>query len=143
VELVATLLVILLSITVIGIPYAIKKFVDWQFAQQEVLFENRSIREALRASTGNVRNNWWRTAIAATTLWLLSQIPGPILGLAFLFTTLPVGTVNLFGSAIFVLLIPYVAVGRTLLYLGLAARNETRAVAAQTVITPAGMGATK
>jgi hypothetical protein len=143
VELAATLLVILLSITVIGIPYAIKKFVDWQFAQQEVLFEDRSIRGALRASTGKVRNNWWRTAIAATTLWLLSQIPGPVLGLAFLFTTLPVGTVNLFGSAIFVLLIPYVAVGRTLLYLGLAARNETRAVAAQTVITPAGMGATK
>ena len=32
---------------VIGIPYAIKKFVDWQFAQQEMLFEDPSMREAL------------------------------------------------------------------------------------------------
>lgn len=125
VELVATSAVILLSITIIGIPYAIKKFVDWQFAQQEVLFEDRSIREALRGSTGNVRKHWWHTAVVATTFWVLSQIPGPAFGLAFLFTTLPVATVNLVGSAIFVLVIPYVGVGRTLLYLDLAGRQQT------------------
>jgi hypothetical protein len=137
VELVATFLVILLSITIIGIPYAIKKLVDWQFAQQEVLFEDRSIREALHGSTSKVRNQWWHTAVAATTFWVLSQIPGPVLGLALLFTTIPVTTVNLFGSAIFVLVIPYVGVGRTLLYLDLAARKDTGTVAAKTVIRPA------
>ena len=64
--LVATFLVILLSITIIGIPYAIKKFVDWQFAQQEVLFEDRSIREALHGSAGKVREHWWHTAVVAS-----------------------------------------------------------------------------
>jgi hypothetical protein len=131
VELVATFLVILLSITVIGIPYAMKKFVDWQFAPQEVLFEDHSIREALRGSTGKVGGHWWHTAVVAATFWALSQIPGPVLGLALLFTTLPVTTVNLLGSAIFVLVIPYVGVGRTLLYLDLAARKESEPVAAR------------
>jgi hypothetical protein len=125
VQLVATFLVILLSFTIIGIPCAIKKFVDWQFIQQEVLFEDRSVRDALRGSSGKVRKHWSHTAVVATTFWVLSQIPGPVLGLAFLFTTLPVTTVNLVGSAIFVLVIPYVGVGRTLLYLDLAARQQT------------------
>ena len=137
VELVATLLVILLSATIIGIPYAIKKFVDWQFVQQEVLFEDRSIRQALRGSTEKVRNHWWHTAVVASAFWVLSQIPGPMLGLAFLFTTLPVSTVNLIGSAIFVLVIPYVGIGRTLLYLDLVARHETETATAMAAITPA------
>ena len=40
VQLVATILVALLLITIIGIPYGIKKYVDWQLAQQEILFED-------------------------------------------------------------------------------------------------------
>ncbi len=137
VELLATLLVVLLMITIIGIPYGLKKYVDWQFAQQEVLFEDRSIREALHRSTDRVRRHWWHTAAVAITFWVLAQIPGPVLGFALLFTTLPVTTVNLVGSAIFFLMIPYVGVGRTLLYLDLAARKETEAVAARPVIAPA------
>lgn len=136
VELVATFLVILFSLSIIGIPYAIKKFVDWQFVQQEVLFEDRSILAALHGSTDKVRGHWCHTAAGASALWMLSQIPGPVLGLAFLFTTLPVSTVNLIGSAIFVLVIPYVGVGRTLLYLDLAARHEPGRVGADTAVTP-------
>jgi hypothetical protein len=137
VELAATILVVLLMITIIGIPYGIKKFVDWQLAQQEILFEDRSIREGLRGSTNRVRGHWWHTAAVASTFWVLSQIPGPVLGFALLFTTLPISTVNLVGSVVFVLLIPYVGIGRTLLYLDLAARKETVPVRRGVVLPPA------
>ena len=130
VQLLVLLLLVLLAVTIIGIPFAIRKYVDWQFAQQEVLFEDRSIRDALRGSTRLVRGHWWHTAAVAGTFWVLSQIPGPLLGFALLFTTVPISSVNLFGSVIFALLLPYVGVGRTLLYLDLAARRVNEPVPA-------------
>ena len=122
VQLLADFLVILLMVTIIGIPYGIKKFIDWQLAQQQVLFEDVSIREAFRRSTHLVRGHWWHTGVTAGTLWLISQIPGPVLGFALLFTTVPVNTVNIIGSVVFVFLIPFVVIGRTLLYFDLQAR---------------------
>ena len=56
----------------IGIPIAIWKYVDWQFVQQEVLFENKRIRDALRGSSRLVRGRWWYTVRVAGFLWLLS-----------------------------------------------------------------------
>jgi hypothetical protein len=111
--------------------------VDWRFAQQEILFEDRSIREAMRASTRLVRGRWWRAAGIVTVFSILGQIPGPILGFALLFTTVPTTTVNILGSIVFALLTPYVEIGRTLLYFDLAARRAMEAVPATPTIAPA------
>jgi hypothetical protein len=127
VELVATILVIALLVTIIGIPFAIRKFVDWQLVQQEVLFEDRSIRAALRGSTRLVRGHWWHTAAVAGAFWVLSEIGGPFLLFLLLFTATPITTVNLLGAVISAVLLPYVQVGRTLLYLDLAARKAPKA----------------
>jgi hypothetical protein len=124
VQLMANIAVPLLFITIIGIPYGVKKFVDWQFVQQEVLFEDRTIRQAMRSSTRVVHGHWWRTGLIAGGFWILSQIPGPALGFALLFTTVPVETVNLIGSVVFALLLPYIEIGRTLLYFDVIAREE-------------------
>ncbi len=140
VQVVANVLVILLFLTIIGIPYGIKKFVDWQFVQQEVLFEDRTIRDALRSSTQVVRHHWWHTGAVAFTFWLLSQIPGPALGFALLFSSLPIETVNLIGSVVFALLVPYVEIGRTLLYFDVRAREAQAPVPVSTAIAPAGAG---
>jgi hypothetical protein len=102
------------------------------------MFEDRSIREALRGSTRVVHGHWWHTGALAGTLWLLSQIPAPALTFALLFTTFPVQLVNLIGSVIFALLIPYVTVGRTLLYFDLIARREEQPVPATVALAPAG-----
>lgn len=140
VQLLATLLLLLLVVTIIGIPYAVRKFVDWQFAQQEVLFEDRSIRDALRGSSRVVHGHWWHTAVVAASFFVLGQIPGPLLGFALLFTTTPVATVNLFGSLISALLLPYVGVGRTLLYLDLEARRASDPAPATVKVAPAPTG---
>jgi MFS family permease len=57
-------------------------------------------------------------------LWLLGVIAGPLLGFALVFTALPPWAINFFGSLVFALLLPYLALARTLLYLDLAARKE-------------------
>jgi hypothetical protein len=125
VELLAYVLVVLLMATIIGIPYGLKKFVDWQFVQQEVLFEDRSIREALRGSTRVVKAGWWHCGGVALTLWIIGQIPGPLLGFGLLFTTVSAGAVNVIAAVAFALTLPYVGIGRTLLYFDLQARMET------------------
>ncbi|HEY3729436.1 MAG TPA: hypothetical protein VGL51_19825 [Solirubrobacteraceae bacterium] len=138
VQLLANLLVLAMLITIIGIPFGIKKFIDWQFVAQEVLFEDRSIREAMRGSTRVVHGHWWHTGLVAGVLWLLSQIPGPVVGFALLFTTVPVIDVNLIGSVVFALLIPFVEIGRTLLYFDCLARQAEPVVSPSVAIAPAG-----
>jgi hypothetical protein len=56
-------------------------------------------------------------------LWLIGLITGPILGFFLIFLNLSPIMVNAIGSLVFALLIPYVALGRTLLYLDLTARE--------------------
>jgi hypothetical protein len=58
-------------------------------------------------------------------LWLVSVVVGPMASFALIFTTLPLIWINFVGSLIFALLIPYVAIGETLLYFDLQARAET------------------
>jgi hypothetical protein len=123
-QIAANFLVLLLALTIIGIPFAIWKFVEWQFVQQEILFRDKGLRAAFRGSTQLVRGNWWRTVRIAGFLWLISIVAGPVLGFALIFTPLSLTWANLAGSVVFALLHPYVAIGRTLLYFDLAARQQ-------------------
>jgi hypothetical protein len=113
-----------LFITVIGIPFAIYKFVCWQFVQQEILFADRGIRDAFRASSERVRGRWWHALRALGFFWLLSIAAGPVLGFTLIFTNFSLLWINVIGSVVFALLVPYVALGRTLLYFDLGVRAE-------------------
>jgi hypothetical protein len=124
-QLLTILGVTVLAITVIGIPWAIYNYVAWSFVKQEVLFEDGSVRGALRGSRELVRGRWWHTLRVAGFLFLVSVVVGPILSFALIFTSLPLIWINLVGSLIFALLIPYVAIGETLLYFDLQALAET------------------
>jgi hypothetical protein len=123
-QLLAEALVWLMIFTVIGLPFGIYFYIAWQFIQQEIMFEDRSMREAFRGSHVLVRGHWWRTVLIAGFLSLLGLAAGPVLGIFLIFLDLSPITVNLIGSIVFALLIPYVAAGRTLLYFDLGARES-------------------
>lgn len=127
-QLMVTFALLLLLLTVVGIPIAAWKYVSWLFVQQEVLFTDKSIREAFRGSSELVRGRWLHTVRVAGVLWLLSVATGPILGFALIFTSFPLLWINLLGSVVFALFIPYVAVGQTLLYFDLQVREEEEPV---------------
>jgi VPS62-like protein len=122
----------LMIFTVIGIPFAAYFYIAWQFVQQEILFEDRSIRESLRGSHARVRGHWWRTVVVAGILALIGIVIGPVLGFFLIFLNLSAILVNLIGSIIYALVMPYVALGRTLLYLDLCTREEAEATAGLT-----------
>ena len=111
-----------MAITVVGIPFALWKLVGWAFVQQEVLFTDKSLREAFRGSSDLVRGRWWHAVRPVVFFSVLTIVAGPVLSFALIFTPLPLVWINLLGSLIFALLIPYVALGQTLLYFDLQTR---------------------
>jgi hypothetical protein len=127
-QLMVTFSLLLLLLTVVGIPIAAWKYVSWLFVQQEVLFTDKSVREAFHGSSALVRGRWLHTLRVAGVLWLLSISAGPILGFALIFTAFPLFWINILGSVVFALFIPYVAVGQTLLYFDLQVRAEEEPV---------------
>jgi hypothetical protein len=124
-QLLATLALILMAVTIVGLPFAAWKYIGWLFVQQQILFEDRPLREAFRGSSDLVRGRWWHTLRVAVVLWLISVVAGPLLGFALIFTALPLILINVVGTIVFALLVPYVAIGQTLLYFDLEARAET------------------
>jgi hypothetical protein len=122
-QLLAIVLAGLLLFTVIGIPFAIYFYFAWQLIQQEIIFKDASIRDAFRGSAALVRGHWWRTVAVTGVLSLLALVAGPLFGFVLIFLNLSPVLVNLIGSVVFALLIPYVAIGRTLLYFDLTARE--------------------
>jgi hypothetical protein len=126
-QLAVTALTTLIALTVIGIPIAIRKYVDWQFVQQEIIFNDRSIRDAMRESSNAVRGKWWWTMTVVAFFWVIGVAVGPILTFALIFANYSLVVVNLIASIVYAILIPYVASGRTLLYFDLEKRLEGRA----------------
>jgi hypothetical protein len=122
--LLAILGISLLAITVVGLPFAIWKLVGWSFVGQEVLFTDKSLRESFRSSSDLVRGRWWHAVRVVVFLAALLFVAGPVLTLGLIFTPLPFLVINLLGALIFSLLIPYAAIGQTLLYFDLQARAE-------------------
>jgi hypothetical protein len=123
-QLLATVGVLLMAITLVGIPWAIWKLVGWAFVQQEVLFTDKSLRASFRGSSDLVRGRWWHAVRPIVFFSVLSAVAGPVLTFALIFTPLPLVWINVLGSLIFALLIPYVALGKTLLYFDLQARAK-------------------
>ncbi|HEX3239093.1 MAG TPA: hypothetical protein VHR18_03025 [Solirubrobacterales bacterium] len=127
-QLLATLGIIALAVTVVGLPFAIYKLVGWRFVQQEVLFEDKRFRDAFRGSSAIVRGRWWHSVRLVLFLAIFSVVVGPVASFALIFTTLPLFWANLLGALVFSLMIPYVALGDTLLYFDLKERAQTEGI---------------
>ena len=109
--------------TVIGLPFAAYFYVAWSFVKQQILFHDSSVREAMR---GQLRARprplvAHRCGSSPSSSWSASS-PARSISFALIFTALPLLWINLLGALIFALLIPYVALGETLLFLDLEQR---------------------
>ncbi|HVS99189.1 MAG TPA: hypothetical protein VHE08_01600 [Solirubrobacterales bacterium] len=139
-QLLATLGVLLLALSVIGLPWALWKLVGWAFVQQEVLFTDKGFRASFRASSELVRGRWFRTARVVLIFYVIGIATGPILTFALIFTALPLIWINVIGSLVFALLIPFTALGETFLYFDLSVREEEEPVRRRGVRNRLGWG---
>ena len=112
------LIVILLSITIIGIPVAILFSVRWFFIMQTASLERCGPAGALVRSSDLVRGNWWRVfgimSLILITFGIANGIVGSVLGLIPYVG--PVVTAILFA--------PVLIIFQTLLYHDLRLRHD-------------------
>ncbi|HZK15935.1 MAG TPA: hypothetical protein VFC52_05050, partial [Solirubrobacterales bacterium] len=123
-QLLASLALFAMAITIVGLPFAAWKYVGWLFIQQQIMFEDRRPREAFRGSSELVRGRWWYTLRVAAVFAAIGFVGGPVLGFALIFADISLLLINVIGALVFALLVPYVAIGQTLLYFDLQMEAE-------------------
>ncbi|MEL7207795.1 MAG: hypothetical protein AAGK32_06115, partial [Actinomycetota bacterium] len=114
----ALLIIVGLALTLIGLPWAIRQLVRYQFFGQVIMVEDRRGGEALRRSSELVRGRWLHTAVAGLTLTGLVSLANVVVGLVLLLVLsgLPLWLFLLAASAASALVVPVSAVGNVLLY---------------------------
>ncbi|HEU5431120.1 MAG TPA: Vps62-related protein [Thermomicrobiales bacterium] len=116
----AFLIEIGLTITIVGIPWAIHRFVAWTFVPQTVVLDGARGGAALAASRRATRGHWWRTAAITAVLSFVAVAIGPLAGLLLLIPLrAPVELANLGGAAIYAITQPLTMMAATLFYLRL------------------------
>jgi hypothetical protein len=102
------IMVFLLTITVVGIPFAVHRFVRWSLFAQACMLDDLSSAESLRRSSELVRGHWWRTFGFTVLVDVLAVLSGPLLGVALLLLTdRSLSFINLAGALVYTFTVPF------------------------------------
>jgi hypothetical protein len=117
-------MVVLLTITVVGIPFAIHRFVRWSLFAQACMLGDRSATESLRRSSTLVRGRWWRTFGFTLLVDVLAILSGPLFGVGLLLLTdHSLNFINLAAALVYTFTVPFAAIQLTLYYFDLEAQG--------------------
>ena len=138
-------MVLLLTITVVGIPLAIHRFIRWSLFAQACLLDDLSATESLQRSSELVKGHWWRTFGFTVLIDALAILSGPLLGVGLLLLTdHSLNFINLAASLVYTFTVPYAAIQLTLYYFDLEARaaadTEVNTVAPDRTRVPPALG---
>jgi hypothetical protein len=116
--------VLVLTITIVGIPFAINRFIRWSLFAEACMLEDLSATESLRRSSLLVRGRWWRTFGFTALVDVLAILSGPLFGVGLLLLTdHSLNSINLAAALVYTLTVPYAAIQLTLYYFDLEARG--------------------
>jgi hypothetical protein len=105
---------------VVGIPFAIRRFIRWSLFTQTAMLEAESAGGALRRSAELIDGHWWRTFGITVLIDVLTSLSGPLLGvLLLLLTESSLNFINLVGALVYTMTVPYAALALTLYYFDL------------------------
>ena len=113
----AGLTVVVLTLTVVGIPVAIERSVRWALVPQVCMLGDRDegpLRQSVRVTHGN----WWRTFALTSVMNLPAVTLALLVGTAvlLLIPAAPIYVVALTSSCVFAFTYQYVGIATTLLY---------------------------
>jgi ABC-type sugar transport system permease subunit len=116
--------VLLLTLTVVGIPLALYRFIRWSLFVQACMLDERGGRESLAESSRLVRGRWWRTFGFTALVDLLTVLTGLLVGIGLLLLTAQsLNFINLASSLVYMLTVPLAAIALTLYYFDLETRG--------------------
>jgi hypothetical protein len=115
---------LLLIITVVGIPFAIHRFIRWSLFAQACMLGDLSAPQSLRRSSLLVRGRWWRTFGFTMLVDTLAVLSGPLFGVGLLLLTdHSLSFINLTAALVYTFTVPYAAIQLTVYYFDLEARG--------------------
>jgi hypothetical protein len=118
-------MVLLLTITVVGIPIAIHRFTRWSLFAQACMLGDLSATDSLYRSSGLVRGRWRRTFGFTLLVDALAILSGPLLGVGLLLLTdHTLNFINLAAALVYAFTVPFAAVQLTLYYFDLEAAGR-------------------
>jgi len=113
-------IVLLLTFSVVGIPWAVRNAVRWAFIEGTILLAGTAPKDALEASAAATEGRWPYTFLCLAVLAVLGYLLGPALAIILLLATSgPLSVINMVSSLVFVAIAPYVAIVQALLFLEL------------------------
>ena len=117
-------MVLLLTITVVGIPFAIHRFIRWSLFAEACMLDDLPANESLRRSSELVKGRWWRTFGFTVVVDVLAILSGPLLGVGLLLLTdHSLNFINLAAALVYTFTVPFAAIQLTLYYFDLEARG--------------------
>ncbi len=121
-------LILVLVMTVVGIPVAVYYFIRTSLFAQTCVLEHQTAINSLRASARVTRRHWWRTFGFTALVNVIAILSGPVLGvLILLLTAQSLTFIDITGSIVYTLVVPYAAIALTLYYFDLQERGRVRA----------------
>lgn len=118
----STAIIFLLAVTIVGIPWAIKRTVQWSLIIQGIMLDGVGHREALQHSADLVRGNWWNTLGRLILSGIVIGIPGQIVS-SIISSAIP-GVIGIIASSsVSFLTLPYPIIATTLIFANLKTKK--------------------
>jgi hypothetical protein len=123
--LIVAAVVVVLNLSVVGIPVAIWLVVRWGLMAPLIALEGAGPLDALRRSARLVKGHWWKAGSITVCTTGFALILGPVVGaLLLLASDASFDIVNMVAAVIYVFLMPFAAIATTYLYFDLRVRDE-------------------
>ena len=124
----ATIVVVGLASTVVGIPWAVRQYIRYQVAVAAIVLEGETAIGSLKRSSELIsgRRRWWHTAVAILSIQSLLALTGAVSGLLFLIVAngLPLGVYSAITAASGALIVPYLVTTSAYLYGNIIAEEQ-------------------
>ncbi|MGB3329891.1 MAG: hypothetical protein WBA46_13100, partial [Thermomicrobiales bacterium] len=113
-----TAIVILLTLTVIGIPFALYRATQWAYSAHAIVLDGAGVRNARHISRNVIKGDWLRTIGMASLVTYVAGLPGPIIGILLIIVfKVPIEVAGTISSLIYAVIYPITIITSTLYYL--------------------------
>jgi hypothetical protein len=122
----ALVTILVLLVTIVGIPWAAMWAVRWAFFGQAAILDGAGTSEALARSARAVRGRWWWTLGVGAVLFVAGAALGPLVAIPLMIgVRAPLELVNGVSGVIYAFIHPFAVVAATVLYRRLADRSAS------------------
>ena len=112
------LIVFLISLTIIGIPFALYRATQWAYATHAIVLDGAGVRNSRHLSRNTIKGDWLRTIGMASLVTYVATLPGPIIGIVLIILfKVPIEIGGTISSLIYAVMYPITIITSTLYYL--------------------------